>query len=170
MAFISSFVKTLCRYFYIKCILLCHLSKWMKSLVRSPKTLICVYLQILYITAKSYIKRKKYLSIGNTTKDTQKAHAQSRGTAPSRTDQKQAHILHGLPRSTSMVRQVCQKTIWSSLAQPNLVRNEPAGCWGLEMGVWGEVPMAKGVRGCGHEHPCQCGDTPRDCSHRWPTP
>ena len=66
-------------------------------------------------------------------KDTQKAHTQPRGTASSGAEQKQDQILHGQPQSTSMARQICKKTICSSLVQPNLVRNETGSCWRLEM-------------------------------------
>lgn len=78
------------------------------------------------------MKRKKYLDAGNTTKDTQKAHSQMEHSIP-RAEQKPAQSLSGQPRSTPTGRQICQKAICSSLAQPNLVRNETGGCWVLGM-------------------------------------
>lgn len=68
-----------------------------------------------------------------------------------------------------MSRQICQKTICSSLAQVNLVRNETGSCWGLEMDVWEGVFMAKGVsvpRGAEAMSTHTSVRTPlRDCSY-----
>lgn len=102
-----------------------------------------------------------------------------------------AHHPHGQsktkPRSTSTAKQIRQKTICSSLAQPCLVRNKTGGWWrwtpaGGPHGNGGKCTP----RGCACEHPQWCGDTPvglqpwgthaivgtslRDCSYRWPTP
>lgn len=75
-------------------------------------------------------------------KDIQKPYAQPRGTASSGEERKQAQILHGQPKSTSMARQICQKTNCSSLAQLNLVRNETGGCWRWTPG--GRSPWQRG--------------------------
>lgn len=88
------FGKTLCRYFY-QIHLSCHLLKWIKSLMRSPKYLICGFFEISCITAESYMKRKKCLNTG-----THRRHTLRSGHSIPRAEQKQAQSLSGKPRST----------------------------------------------------------------------